>query len=86
MCCRLGSERRLSSEYLETFYSLPYIDSSALDSSAVKLAYSDAQDVIDGHHLPEGKVNDPGKRAEIEGDILMLAVSSISFHLFWSLL
>lgn len=43
-------------------------------SSKVKLAYSDAQEVIDGKGLPEGKVDDADLRSGVESDVLALAV------------
>lgn len=41
-------------------------------NSKVKLAYSNAQEVIEGRPLPDGKVDDPSLRAEIENDIKAL--------------
>ena len=56
----------------------------AAHSSSVKLAYSDAQEVIEGRPLPanrlEGKEDE---RDEVEKSINMLAVSS-SLPLTWS--
>ena len=48
-------------------------------SSKVKLAYSDAQTVIDMGSLPEGKIDDAALREGVEGDVKMLA--SIAKHL-----
>lgn len=47
-------------------------------NSKVKLAYSNAQDVIDGKGLPAGKVVGAEDIAGVEADILMLAVSIFS--------
>ncbi|GAA6019805.1 hypothetical protein JCM11491_000276 [Sporobolomyces phaffii] len=41
-------------------------------NSKVKLAYSNAQEVIEGRPLPDGKVDDAGLRTEIENDIKAL--------------
>ncbi|GAA5855311.1 hypothetical protein JCM3766R1_001190, partial [Sporobolomyces carnicolor] len=48
-------------------------------NSKVKLAYSNAQEVIEGRSLPEGKVQDAALRSEIENDIK--ALGSIAKHL-----
>lgn len=65
-----------------SFASLLSVSSSAdrrSHSSAVKLAYSDAQEVIEGRPLPDAKIEgDHSQRAGVEGDIKMLAVSSLA--------
>ena len=43
-------------------------------SSAVKLAYSDAQAVIDGGSIPDAKIGEGQHRDDVEADILTLAV------------
>ncbi|GAA5823880.1 hypothetical protein JCM3770_000201 [Rhodotorula araucariae] len=48
-------------------------------NSKVKLAYSDAQSVIDTGALPEGKIDDPSLREGVESDVKMLA--GIAKHL-----
>ncbi|GAA6017655.1 hypothetical protein JCM10207_001238 [Rhodosporidiobolus poonsookiae] len=48
-------------------------------NSKVKLAYSDAQEVIEGRGLPEGKIDDAELRKGVEDDVLALA--SIAKHL-----
>lgn len=45
-------------------------------SSAVKLAYSDAQEVIEGRPLPEFKIVAKDGRDGVEKDIKMMAVRS----------
>ncbi|BGP18275.1 hypothetical protein JCM10213_007906 [Rhodosporidiobolus nylandii] len=48
-------------------------------NSKVKLAYSDAQEVIEGRGLPAGKIEDAQLREGVESDVLALA--SIAKHL-----
>jgi protein SSD1 len=47
-------------------------------SSKVKLAYSDAQEVIDGKGLPAGKIEDVELREGVENDVKALAVRAPS--------
>ena len=53
-----------------------------LRSSTVKLAYQDAQVVINGGSIAESKIAKPVDRRLVEADILMLAVRPCRTPLF----